>query len=87
MKKIIITNTKSLKELQLNDDQINYILEKVRLVSTKQLSTIINKTPAALRKARQGGYGFPFFRDKDGKIFYNLPTVLKQIGIDNIERL
>ena len=72
----------SLKEKQLTDAAVKSILENLQLVSSKQLALILSKpNDNSLRVARCENRGFPWYKDKDGNVWYNLPEVMRSIGV------
>ena len=57
-------------------------LDKVLLISSKQLSKILGKkNDNSLRAARSNGTGFKSYKDKQGNIYYNLIEVFNELGI------
>ena len=78
-----IKNYTTIKTIEpVADEVVEKLMRKVHLVSSKQLAKILSKkSDDTLRKARSQGYGFNFYTDKQGKVFYNLPEILKEIGL------
>ena len=78
-----IKNYTTIKTIEpVADEVVENLMRKVHLVSSKQLAKILSKkSDDTLRKARSQGYGFNFYTDKQGKVFYNLPEILKEIGL------
>ena len=71
-----------LKTQQLSDEAVKNILPKLQLVSSKQLALILSKkNDDGLRVARCENRGFSWYKDKDGNVYYNLPEVMREIGI------
>ena len=71
-----------LKTQQLSDEAVKNILPKLQLVSSKQLALILSKkNDDCLRVARCENRGFSWYKDKDGNVWYNLPEVMREIGI------
>ena len=71
-----------LKTQQLSDEAVKNILPKLQLVSSKQLALILSKkNDDCLRVARCENRGFSWYKDKDGNVYYNLPEVMREIGI------
>ena len=71
-----------LSEVQISDEALKNLLPKLQLVSSKQLSKILTKkNDDALRVARSENRGFNWYKDKFGHIYYNLPEVMKEIGV------
>lgn len=72
----------SLKHQQLTEAAIKNILKDFQLVSSKQLALILSKpNDNSLRVARCENRGFPWYKDKDGNVYYNLPEVMREIGV------
>lgn len=72
----------SLKHKQLSDVAVKNILENLQLVSSRQLALILSKpNDNSLRVARCENRGFPWYKDKDGNVYYNLPEVMRSIGV------
>ena len=78
-----IKNYTTIKTIEpVADEVVEKLMRKVHLVSSRQLAKILSKkSDDTLRKARSQGYGFNFYTDKQGKVFYNLPEILKEIGL------
>ena len=78
-----IKNYTTIKTIEpVADEVVENLMRKVHLISSKQLAKILSKkSDDTLRKARSQGYGFNFYTDKQGKVFYNLPEILKEIGL------
>ena len=71
-----------LKTQQLSDEAVKNILPELQLVSSKQLALILSKkNDDGLRVARCENRGFSWYKDKDGNVYYNLPEVMREIGI------
>jgi len=72
----------SLKHQQLTEAAIKNILQNLQLVSSKQLALILSKpNDNSLRVARCENRGFRWYKDKDGNVYYNLPEVMREIGV------
>ena len=86
MKKIYKTYKEvdpDLSVLQISDDGLKEILNKVQLVSSSQLAKIFaKKNDNSFRAARSKGHGFPYHKDRDGNVWYNLPKILKELGVN-----
>jgi len=79
MEKIKIYKTEQVIE-PVSNKVLSAIMQKCTLVSSKQLATILSKkSDDTLRKGRSTGYGFNYYKDKRGKVYYNLPEILKEI--------
>ena len=78
-----IKNYTTIKTIEpVADEVVENLMRKVHLISSKQLAKILSKkSDDTLRKGRSQGYGFNFYTDKQGKVFYNLPEILKEIGL------
>tara|TARA_R110000751_G_scaffold216311_1_gene319619 strand:- start:89 stop:340 length:252 start_codon:yes stop_codon:yes gene_type:complete len=78
-----IKNYTTIKTIEpVADEVVEKLMRKVHLVSSRQLAKILSKkSDDTLRKGRSQGYGFNFYTDKQGKVFYNLPEILKEIGL------
>mgnify|MGYP007063496173 CR=1 FL=1 len=75
-----------LSEVQISDEALKNLLPKLQLVSSKQLSKILTKkNDDALRVARSENRGFNWYKDKFGNVYYNLPEVMKDIGVGIVE--
>jgi len=75
-----------LSEVQISDEALKNLLPKLQLVSSKQLSKILTKkNDNALRTARSENRGFSWYKDKFGNVYYNLPEVIKEIGVGLVE--
>ena len=75
-----------LSEVQISDEALENLLPKLQLVSSKQLSKILTKKNAdALRVARSENRGFSWYKDKFGNVYYNLPEVMKDVGVGFVE--
>ena len=75
-----------LSEVQISDDALKNLLPKLQLVSSKQLSKILTKkNDDALRVARSENRGFSWYKDKFGNVYYNLPEVMKDVGVGFVE--
>jgi|TARA_B100001964_G_scaffold5140_1_gene5551 hypothetical protein len=67
---------------QITDEALKKILPKLQLVSSKQLATILSKkNDNSLRAQRCMNIGFTWYKDSRGKIYYNLPEVMQEIGV------
>ena len=76
--KKINLNTKINK---LDDESVKELLENFQMVSSKQLAKILSKkNDDCLRVARCENRGFTWYKH-DGKVYYNLPEVMREIGI------
>ena len=72
----------SLKHKQVSDAAVKNILKNLQLVSSRQLALILSKpNDNSLRVARCENRGFPWYKDKDGNVYYNLPEVMRSIGV------
>ena len=72
-----------LKQVCVSDAALAGIVEKVLLVSSKQLSKILGKkNDNSLRAARSNGTGFKYYTDKQGNVYYNLMEIFKELGIE-----
>ena len=61
---------------------VKNILSDFHLVSSRQLALILSKkNDDCLRVARCENRGFTWYKDKDGNVYYNLPEVMREIGI------
>jgi len=77
-----LQKAKDIKQVCISDAALKEIAEKVILVSSKQLAKILGKkNDSTLRSARVLNYGFKFYKDPDGNIYYNLIEVFNKIGI------
>ena len=75
-----------LSEVQISDEALENLLPKLQLVSSKQLSKILTKkNDDALRVARSENRGFSWYKDKFGNVYYNLPEVMKDVGVGFVE--
>jgi len=73
---------RDLKQQCLSDEAIASISDRVLLVSSKQLAKIFTKkNDNSFRAARSNGHGFKYYKDPDGNVFYNLPEILKTLGV------
>ena len=71
-----------LSDKQISDEALKNILPNLQLVSSKQLAKILTKrNDNGLRAARSAGTGFNWYKDKVGNVYYNLPEVMKEIGV------
>lgn len=67
---------------QISDEALKNILPNLQLVSSKQLAKILTKrNDNGLRSARSAGTGFNWYKDKFGNVYYNLPEIMKEIGV------
>ena len=72
----------NLKLKPISDEAVKNILSDFRLVSSRQLALILSKkNDDCLRVARCENRGFTWYKDKDGNVYYNLPEVMREIGI------
>ena len=73
----------NLSEFQITDETLKEITKQVQLVSSKQLATIFSKkNDNSFRAARSKGHGFNYYKDKDGNVWYCLPQILKELGVN-----
>ena len=67
---------------KINDEAVKDVLTKLQLVSSRQLAKILTKrNDNGLRSARSAGTGFNWYKDKFGNVYYNLPEIMKEIGV------
>ena len=72
----------NLSEFQIKDEVLEEITQQVQLISSKQLAKIFTKKiDNSFRAARSNGHGFKYYKDPDGNVFYNLPEILKTLGV------
>ena len=75
-----------LSKVQISDEALENLLPKLQLVSSKQLSKILTKkNDDALRVARSENRGLSWYKDKFGNVYYNLPEVMKDVGVGFVE--
>ncbi len=71
---------------KINDEAVKDVLTKLQLVSSRQLAKILTKrNDNGLRAARSAGTGFNWYKDKNGNVYYNLPEVMREIGVGLVE--
>ena len=71
---------------QLTDTEIELLLTKLQLVSSKQLARILSKkNDNSLRAQRCQNTGYNFYKDKFGNVYYNLPEVMKEMAVSFVE--
>lgn len=71
---------------QLTDKEIDLLLPKLQLVSSKQLARILSKkNDNSLRAQRCQNTGYNFYKDKFGNVYYNLPEVMKEMAVSFVE--
>ncbi len=79
-------NLDSAKKFMLSDSELDNLLPKLCLVSSKQLARILNKkNDHSLRSLRCQEEGFPFYKDNNGNVYYNLPEVMKELQVTLME--
>lgn len=83
-KKIKITKTNiDLKDFQIDDEALRELMKSFTFVSSKQLAKIFTKkNDNSFRAARSNGHGFKYYKDKDGNVWYCLPEILKELGVN-----
>ena len=73
----------NLSEFQIKDETLKEILQQVQFVNSKQLAKIFSKkNDISFRAARSKGHGFNYYKDKDGNVWYCLPQILKELGVN-----
>ena len=73
----------NLSEFQIKDETLKEILQQVQFVNSKQLAKIFSKkNDNSFRAARSKGHGFNDYKDKDGNVWYCLPQILKELGVN-----
>ena len=73
----------NLSEFQIKDETLKEILQQVQFVNSKQLAKIFSKkNDNSFRAARSKGHGFNYYKDKDGNVWYCLPQILKELGVN-----
>ena len=71
-----------LSSQKISDEALENILPKLQLVSSKQLAKILTKkNDNSLRAQRCMNIGFTWYKDNLGNVYYNLPEVMKEIGV------
>jgi len=72
-----------LSELQCSDEALRELMKNYTFVSSKQLAKIFSKkNDNSFRAARSKGHGFNYYKDKDGNVWYCLPQILKELGVN-----
>ena len=72
----------NLSEFQIKDEVLEEITQQVQLIISKQLAKIFTKkNDNSFRAARSNVHGFKYYKDPDGNVFYNLPEILKTLGV------
>ena len=70
-------------EFQIKYETLKEILQQVQFVNSKQLAKIFSKkNDNSFRAARSKGHGFNYYKDKDGNVWYCLPQILKELGVN-----
>ena len=73
----------NLSDYQIKDETLKDILQQVQFVSSKQLAKLFTKKhDNSFRAARSNGHGFKYYKDKDGNVWYCLPEILKELGVN-----
>ena len=71
---------------KISDEALEKILPKLQLVSSKQLAIILTKkNDNSLRAQRCQNTGFSWYKDNLGNVYYNLPEVMNEIGVESVE--
>ena len=61
----------------------SYKLEEIQNEFIKYQKKIFSKkNDNSFRAARSNGHGFKYYKDKDGNVWYCLPEILKELGVN-----